>query len=228
MSILVCAATATEVTACEKGLGPARLRDGFEVLKTGVGPARARATLSERLAATGRTPRLIVSTGFAGSLDARIPVGTWITAAFVARSDDAGVRRVDVSRLFADVPGTVSCGLVSSSELVLGKSGEERLAVDMESAELAELSERARIPFLVLRFVTDSPENPLPAFVAPFTAALSARGFRERFTQGARGLRSAIGDPQGVVHLVKEGASWSQSLSRGWAERANFVERLLT
>jgi hypothetical protein len=204
------------------------LRGVFEVLKTGVGPARARAALIARLAAAGPAPRLIVSSGFAGSLDERIPVGTWITAAYVARSDGAGVRRVEVSRLFADVPGAVSCGLVTSSELVLRKAGDERLAVDMESAELAELSERAQIPFLVLRFVTDSPEQPLPAFVAPFTAALSARGLHERLTQGARGLRSAISDPRGVARLVKEGASWSQSLSRGWAERANFVERLLT
>lgn len=203
--ILLCAATGTELDACKRGT------PRFSHLLTGVGAAHAARALSGRLA-RGERPALVVSSGFAGALTGDLPVGTWVTARSLP---GAGELRL------APAPA-VPCAVVSSDVLVQG----QRLdgdAVDMESVALAAVAHEHRIPFMVLRLVSDTPDDPLPTFLGGFTAAMAATSRRAKLGGIARGLRGVLDDPGGVVRVVREGRAWTRDLTDGWKTFAPLV-----
>lgn len=198
------------------------------MLFTGVGAVRAARSLEARLA-EAPLPDLVVSSGFAGALSTALPLGAWVTAVHVAEWN--GVERVLISNveLAPPTPGLVPCDVVSMSQLASselaganlvasGADGGPPLVVDMESAALAHEAARHGVPFAVVRLISDTPAHPLPAFLSPVTSALAATSAASRLAFAARGLRAALADPRGVVHLVRDGASWLRALEDGWRE----------
>lgn len=137
-------------------LGPALVGNlGVEevaVLHTGMGAAAARAAVEQALAVL--KPARVISSGFAGGLDLALQVGELITAPTLGSAGlPASIRRVKLV--------SVEKPLDSPAEKArLHTTGAE--AVDMESTPLAELCRAAKIPFLVLRVISDSADEALP------------------------------------------------------------------
>jgi hypothetical protein len=224
--VLVCAATRAERDACRRGIDAAGA--GHETLLTGVGPDRAARALAERLA-RGELPELVVSSGFAGAVGPAPELASWISA--ISVSEWNGVARSPVGGLALVLPSELRrCAVVSSRVLVtrgarsaLAAGGPETtgdappVVVDMESAALARTAAGHGVAFAVVRLISDTPAHPLPAFLAPFTAALSATSVASRLALAGRGLSGALADPRGVVRLAREGAAWLRELETGWS-----------
>lgn len=191
------------------------------MLLTGVGPFHAARALADRLAG-GRLPDLVVSSGFAGALSTELALSSWITGARVSEWNEAESVAIEVQGLdLVCAPGLAQCDVVSSSVLALPgapMSGSSTpLAIDMESAALAREARRRGVRFAVARLISDTPAQPLPAFMAPFAAALAAPGTEARLRAAGRGLRAAAGDPRGVVRFVGQSSTWLRALEGGWS-----------
>ncbi len=232
MSILVCAASPTEHSACVRGIRDAGLESEFEVLRTGMGLENAGRSLQQYLKTAAR-PRLIVSSGFAGAFSPQLARNAWVTAENVLLSGTAVTERSFRARPF-NGPGVISCTMVSSAELVSGQDKKlqrylalpQPVAVDMESAVLAEIAGESGIAIMIFRMITDTPENPLPDFLGPLTGAFTTQGLRARATLGIKGISAAARDARGVVRLVKEGAAWPKMLRRGWSQNAALIHKI--
>jgi nucleoside phosphorylase len=227
MRILICAATATEAKACEKGIKDAGLLDRFEIFQTGVGLTRAHQKLSQRLA-LGQKPLLVVSSGFAGTLSDSVLAESWVTASQVLLEETGkavGTQQIE----FEQARG---CRFISGTGIIRKKhSGDARtqsdvqdtalpIAVDMESAAIAELAERYQVPFMALRYVTDTPREPLPMFVSAFASAMASESKVSAIKLGALGLRDALSDPKNLAQFVIRGSRWATGLRKGWRNHA--------
>jgi nucleoside phosphorylase len=221
MTVLVCAATRSELGACARGIrasgAPAA---AFETLRIGVGPIHAAKSLGQRLA-NGERPNLVVSSGFVGALSAGVDVGTWVTATRVAEWRNGTIVDVAEVALCRGPEPALRCSVVSSGQLLQGGNSPRRaddslLAADMESAALAREAAGRNIAFMVLRLVSDTPEHPLPGFLLPLTTAMAATSARSKFAHAALGVRGALVDPRGVARIVREGGAWIRELARGW------------
>jgi hypothetical protein len=226
--VLVCAATRAEHGACKRGIAHAleKRTAEHEMLLTGVGPLRAARALAERLS-RGPLPDLVVSSGFAGALTGALPLASWITAVRLGEWEGGARIAVDGVSLIDAFPDLVACEVLSASTLVSGSipcSGAEPVAVDMESVSLAREAARRGVSFAVVRLVSDTPAQPLPAFLSPFTAALAATttGKRARVALAAQGVRAALGDPLSALRLVADGPLWLRRLEEGWRAFASF------
>jgi len=217
--ILVCAATGAEARACQRGIAAAGAH-GLEVLRTGVGPRHASRTLIRRLE-TGPRPRLVVSSGFAGTMTEGLNPLTWVTALSLYhlvgdRAVPAGVP----PEMLCLVPGAQVCALVSADHV--GGAGApvgapaSPLAVDMESASLAEAASAAGIPLAVLRLVTDTPNAPLPSIAWAVAATLASRAPLDRARQAARVFTEALADPIGALEFARRSLRWCERLQDGW------------
>ncbi|MFF5264433.1 hypothetical protein ACFY4C_36380 [Actinomadura viridis] len=169
--LVVCAALAIEAWAVASRAGPGR---GFAVVRTGPGPARARAAL-------GRLPAFdaLAVAGYGGSL-VRGPRPGDVFVATEVRAAGTGVpcRGADtLADLLREAGLRVLRGpLVTTGHVVTGAergrlAASGALAVDMESRPLAEAA-RTR-PFAVVRAIVDTPDRPL-ARPATLTGGLRA------------------------------------------------------
>jgi hypothetical protein len=232
VTILVCAATRSELGACARGIHAGGAAAGcFETLLTGVGLVRAAKSVGDRLERED-TPSLIVSSGFAGVLSAGIAVGVWVTATRVAELHNGACVDIPEVTLREAPPPGLPCTIFSSSVLQHGSSagalarygdGPATVAVDMESAAIAREAARFGIPMMVLRLVSDTPEQPLPGFLSPLAAAMASTRTRARVAHTASAVRGALGDPRGVASLVRNGSAWSKELARGWERFARLI-----
>lgn len=212
--ILVCAATRTELSACERGVADAGRRERFAFLLTGVGAVSAERALVDHLR-RGASPDFVISAGFAGARSAGLDVGAWITTTSLTNEGHPVAAQLRP----APSPAT-SCRLDSAASLVIEESAAEADAVDMESAALARVATTHGLDLMVLRLVSDSRAKPLPRFLSPFTAAMTSRSAREKLGHAARGVRDALGDPRGVARLVRDGTSLKRELMTGWTRFA--------
>jgi adenosylhomocysteine nucleosidase len=133
------------------------------VAHTGIGPAAAEKTTAALLAY--RRPRFLISTGFAGGLDPAPRVGDLI----VAENFTDAQLRAKCRTLLAVEPGVFFGPLASRSgaaESELEKSALARqtgaLAVDMETAAIAAECQRASVPLLAVRAISDTADQALP------------------------------------------------------------------
>ncbi len=229
--LLVCAATKQEHEACVAGIrasGVSRL----EALLVGVGPEHAARRLRERLRGGG-APTRILSIGFAGALHDSLPLGTWVCAQTLSEWRQGALvpitGRAPAPLQLAEFP-YLSGDVVSTDHLVgrdsaLHRLGSKRpLVADMESAALAREANTLGIAFSILRLVSDTPEHPLPEFLAPFTAALANSNTRARLSLAARGVGSALADPRGVARLLATGRSLTNQLRRDFTRLAPLLE----
>lgn len=155
--------------------GPAWL--SVLILETGVGHERARIALDWLLSnptfgGVPYEPKLVLFAGFAGALSPDLKVGDLVLADAVA--DAAG--NVWPTTWPGELPGgpwrpPMRRGLILSSPHLVGGFGEKRrlgeqheaLAVDMESASLAQTCSRGGVPFGCLRAISDEVETPMSA-----------------------------------------------------------------
>lgn len=148
----------------------------LHLLRTGVGPKKAREGVSAFLA---RHPcRGIVSTGYAGGLQDSYKLGDFVLPAEVmsippmpeARFRPDPELRDRVLRAARPGPWAIHTGRMITSDRVIFSSEEKRRlgleydagSVEMESAVIAELAERASVPFVVVRVVLDEASFSLP------------------------------------------------------------------
>ncbi len=204
------------------------------MLLTGVGPARAARALDRRLA-NGPLPDLVVSSGFAGALTPTLALSSWVTGARVSEWNASESAAVEVAGLvLVCALGLERCDVISSSTLVVpgasfpsardhtraGAAPRAPLVVDMESAALAREARRRGVPFAVARLVSDTPAHPMPAFMAPFAAALAGEAAASRLVAAGRGVCAAVTAPRAVARFLRESSTWLRALEDGWMRLA--------
>ena len=138
--------------------------------QSGVGQARARAAARDALR-DGATA--LVAWGVAGSLDSSCPPGTVLLPAIVRRPGGTSFRasegwRKRLAGKLAPHVAVQGGELLSVDEVLAtpqAKAGARKLgavAVDMESAAVAEIAATARRPFIALRVIFDGAGDHLP------------------------------------------------------------------
>ncbi len=129
----------------------------------GIGPAAAALSI-ERLLAR-KIPRMLICAGFAGGLDARVRVGDLV----VADNFSAPELRIRAQALTGEKPPRFFGALVTRDrpvETVASKVALAHetgaLAVDMETAAVADACRAAAVPLLAVRAISDSVTTALP------------------------------------------------------------------
>lgn len=127
------------------------------VVETGVGFERAKSAIDWLL--ERYEPRMVVAAGFAGALDPGLRVGDVLVASEVVEQDEQDWRVALPMEL-----GDLACGrLVTSPRMVATAAAKQdlrastgALAVDMESAAIAEACQEAHVPCAVVRAISDT------------------------------------------------------------------------
>jgi phosphorylase superfamily protein len=225
--ILVCAPTRTEARACRRGLTGAAARE-VEVLRTGVGPARAAGALAARLRRAPR-PALVVSSGFAGALTGGIPLHAVVTATSLHRLRPGGASPVPLpGGALRPATGAVPCALAAVDGVVIGGAAAlaAPAAADMESVALAEVAAAAGVPVAILRVVTDTPEAPFPGFVRALGEALAAPSLAARLAAAVRAAGGALREPRRAVAFARSSLAAARALRDAWARGAGGLATL--
>jgi adenosylhomocysteine nucleosidase len=195
----------------EVGRGAARkglftIQDGTLVAVSGMGPAAA-AGAAQALAEAGATA--LVSWGMAGGLDPSLPAGTICLPTRVLAASGASFGtdhhwREAVGAAIAArrrvVDGTLLTTLQALHDIA-GKAAAFQatgaLAVDMESAAVAEVAAKRRLPFIAVRVIVDTAGDALPGAVL---AASSGTGGQ---VSVPRLLQALLGAPGDLVPLLR-------------------------
>lgn len=137
------------------------------VVTTGPGAAAIHRAFAERERWPVRHPRLVVLVGLAGGLNEGLASGD---AAVVRTVVDAGGARL----FHSAVPGATAT-VVESDRMIVDRDAKRALAarsgadiVDLESRAFAECASDARIPWAIVRGVSDDARTALPAEFAGF------------------------------------------------------------
>ena len=181
----------------------------YWLARTGVGPEKAGQAAARLLA--HQPFGLAVSTGFACAL-----VAAEIGALLVGRDVVlAGGQEVETSPVI-EVPGderdtvmelveavwqSSHVGRFVSTDRIVGSASEKRrfacathaIGLDMESAALAAEAQRARVPFVIVRAVSDLLDEDLPL---DFNLFLRPTGW-------LKGVASVVGSPSSVAGLCR-------------------------
>ena len=160
--ILVVSAVPQELRDAPRGGAESPLR----YLPAGMGP-RAGEVVRQRLAR--EKFEWVVSTGFAGGVRPGFRVGDLVLATEVVEAGTG--RRRKPAAGWAGLNGSCSAGIFVTVERPLRDSGEKRelgarygaVAVEMETARVAQAAEEAGVPWVSLRAILDPMEAPLPA-----------------------------------------------------------------
>jgi adenosylhomocysteine nucleosidase len=142
-------------------------RSSVLVLVTGVGFDCAKSAIDWLLAET--SPRLVVAAGLAGALDPELKQGEIVVATEVVEADDQQWRTALPAEL-----GEETCGrVVTSRTLVASRNDKQRLhqsthaiAVDMESAAIAEACQVAHVQCAIVRVISDVADQPISEHLA--------------------------------------------------------------
>jgi adenosylhomocysteine nucleosidase len=143
---------------------------GWSVVQSGPGPERAAQCARAAVAAGAKA---LVSWGLAGGLAANVEPGTVILPrrVIMQRGETFAVdaawheRLAPLASEFATSFGdllTVSAALGSPAAKAAAATALAAVAVDMESAAIAAVATRARVPFVALRVVVDAQGDALP------------------------------------------------------------------
>ncbi|MDH5640799.1 MAG: hypothetical protein OEY28_05860, partial [Nitrospira sp.] len=181
----------------------------YWLVQTGVGPEKARRAAARLFA--HQSFSLAVSTGFACAL-----MTTEIGALLVGRDVVASAGQDSDVSLPVEVPGNerevmlqlaegagqpVHIGRFVSTDRIIPSAAEKRrfasataaVGLDMESAALATEAQRARVPFVIVRTVSDLLDEDLPL---DFNLFLRPTGW-------LKGLAALIGNPSSVAGLCR-------------------------
>lgn len=131
------------------------------VLHTGIGRAACERQLGEFL--SRESPRLIISSGFAGAVVNDLTIGTLIVA---ENFSDAGL----TNRAIRAFPSIQTRPLHTADKVVDDSEERRHIAqttgaavIDMETCWIARACSARNIPLLSVRIVSDTPRRPFPA-----------------------------------------------------------------
>jgi adenosylhomocysteine nucleosidase len=188
---------------------------GVECLATGEGRANAEGVLSARL--DKENAEAVICLGLAGALSPSLRIGDLVV--------DKG-KWLGADVLAAAAPLTVHLGKIITIDEIVGARGKRELAaglatgeiacVDMESAAVMKICDQRRIPFLLVRVVSDLADEDLPL---DFNACRDASGR----ISNAKVLRAVAQKPQALKGLLE----LNRRAGLGAENLAVFVERLL-
>jgi len=155
-------------------LSARRLPGGVRAAATGEGPRRAARRAAE-LCDLHR-PDVLVGAGVAGALSADLAFGEILVARRVGDAEgDAPHPDAALTERAAAIPGARSAFLFSSDRMVVAarersalaaQLREDPAAVDMESAGWARAASARGIPYVVVRAVSDTADEDLPAYLS--------------------------------------------------------------
>ena len=243
--IVVLAAVERELEPIVKRLGSpkASFADGVQywqgeyagkpiaALLTGVGPVRARAAAETALAQFG--PRLAVSIGYSGGLTEDLgPAGLVVGqgAIYAGRRTELRGEDIDLAARVATDLGfdhrvgwllTVDRPLISPESKAHAHDEWGALAVEMETAEVADVFRSAGVPCVALRAVSDTAGQSLHV---GGKCVVSRKGIRSLARLGLHLLRHPLSIPH-AIQLHRQGGKCSQCLAlmvdgliRQWVE----------
>jgi adenosylhomocysteine nucleosidase len=186
-----------------------RLAEGAWLAVSGIGPAAA-AAAARRLVLAGASA--LASYGMAGGLDPTLICGVVLLPEEIATAggEHAGARwptsREWRQRLRGALPESciVSGGRLLTSARPLGRPDAKAaawrqtsaVAVDMESAAIAQVAVQARLPFVALRIIVDTAADEVPAAVLA-----ASGGGRLRIGRLIGGLVRAPGEVAALIAL---------------------------
>jgi hypothetical protein len=180
-----------------------------------MGARAASESLRSRLSIGRGMPDLVISTGFAGSLSARMKPGDWIVARELRGPDRTAARIARVLEpVLRQTPLAWKEARLQSVSAIVTRREQGRLgawadAVDMESWALFEIAADYGIPFQTLRLISDSPAQPVPDAVRSW-----AQG------RALRGLGEALRKPGEVARFIARASRFPGRLIQGWREIA--------
>lgn len=241
--VAIFVATRWEWAAVQAGLPPGSdsVSDGVRVfiggvgereywlIRTGVGPEKAGRVANRIL--PRHTWEVALSTGYASALRPA-QVGDFIVATAVTDSvsglkgsavptDDADAVLNQILALMSPMPARTHAGLMLSvARIVCQASEKARLAVssgavglDMESAALAQEAQKAGVPFVVVRTVSDLADEDLPL---DFNLFLRPAGW----LVGIGSILSAPSRLAGLVRLRRQSRLAAANLTKFFAAYA--------
>ena len=179
---------------------------GWSLVQSGPGPERAAQCATAAVAAGAQA---LVSWGLAGALAAELIPGTVIAPrrVIMQRGDTFSVASAWHQRLATLAPEfslsvgdllTVPTPLGSPAAKAAAASALGAVAVDMESAAIAAVALRARVPFVALRVVVDAQRDVVPANAETW---IDARGNTRALA--ALGAIARPGDWQALWRLAQ-------------------------
>lgn len=179
---------------------------GWSLVQSGPGPERAAQCASAAVAAGAQA---LVSWGLAGGLTADVEPGTVMLPrrVIMQRGDAFVVAAAWHERLAAlDAEFVVSFGDLLTVPAALGSPAAKAaaaaalatVAVDMESAAIAGVAARARVPFVAVRVIVDAQGDALPAGAEKW---IDARGNMR--SSAALGAIARPGDWQALWRLAQ-------------------------
>jgi adenosylhomocysteine nucleosidase len=136
--------------------------DEVRVVHTGVGELASKRSIQQLLDA--QSPRLLISSGFAGALTSELPVGAVLLA-----QNFTSPHWLDRSR--AVLGESAHVGVLTTASGITDSANDRSalaartsaIAVDMETAFIADACRAASVPIISLRVVSDTPAAPMPA-----------------------------------------------------------------
>jgi adenosylhomocysteine nucleosidase len=179
---------------------------GWTLVQSGPGPERAAQCATAAVAAGAQA---LVSWGLAGALAPELEPGTVLLPrrVIMQRGGTFAVAAAWHERLAALAPEfTVNAGDLLTVQTPLGSPAAKSAAaialgasaVDMESAAIAAVAQRARVPFVALRVVVDAQRDVIPAGAETW---IDARGNTRAFA--ALGAIARPGDWQALWRLAQ-------------------------
>lgn len=188
------------------------------VFHVGVGPSASAARM-RKLLITER-PRTLICAGFAGGLDARVRTGDLV----IADNFSVAELRARALAVTGEKPHRFFGALVSRElpvETVAAKTALAQftgaLAVDMETATVAECCRSAGVAHLAVRAISDGASTPLPV---PFAEWFDLRRQRPRPWRLTKFLATHPGRLFPFAHFVRDLAPARRALG-------NFLTRFL-
>lgn len=204
----------------------------YWLAKTGIGPAKAR-RVAQRLL-MHQSFNLAVSTGFACAL---VPteIGALLLGREVIAMEKEDAHKLPVMEMpedegetmirLAQVSGQASLvGRFVSTDRIVGSAADKRqfaclsgaVGLDMESAALAEEARRARVPFIIVRTVSDLLDEDLSV---DFNLFLQPAGW-------LKGMVSVVGHPSrwaGLWRLCRQSRTAASNLTTFFKRYAGTV-----
>lgn len=164
--MLVIAALSRELASLAR-----RSHTGLALVETGEGPRNASRVLRSWL--EKKNARAVINIGFAGSLSPRLQIGDIVIAREVrshAESFDASAsplfqiaeRTGNARSVIAVTVDEIICEAAAKRRLAESFTANETGSVDMESAAVALVCTELKIPFLIVRSVSDAFDEDLP------------------------------------------------------------------
>ncbi len=133
------------------------------VLHTGVGRLMATQRVAPFL--QQHSPRLLISTGFAGGLTEELQPGDLLLSENFSDRElrDSGRSALQSFSLRSGRLDTVECVIHSSADRAASAAASGAIGADMETAHIAEACAAISLPMLSLRVISDTPHAPFPA-----------------------------------------------------------------